>query len=146
MSDQSKEADVGTMFYDGLPTRVGHLENEMSALHEDNIRTRTAISTLGSQVSTLNETMKDLAGKLDQTRTKRPDFGVLAAWAGVLLMIMASFYAPINANLNNAIVTIAELQHTHEEASYMAGRRDSQIEHLMTAEKRMYEYQRDTKD
>ena len=129
---EGKDAVQGspTMFYDGLPTRVGHLENEMSALHEDNIRTRTAISTLGSQVATLTETMKDLATKLDVTRTRRPDMAAMAAWAGVLLMIMALVYGPMNYKIDHAQSEIGRLQEIHTENSYLQGRRDKAIELL----------------
>ena len=108
---------------DGIPTRVGHLENEMASLHEDNIRTRSAISTLGSQVATLTDTMKDLAIKLDQQRTRRPDMSAMAAWAGVLLMVGALAYAPISGRVYSAeesinSLNLQTLKHAKEAGKY----------------------------
>jgi hypothetical protein len=125
-----KDVPAGAMFYDGLPSRVGHLENEMTALHEDNIRTREALSTLGSQVNILNETMKDLATKLDVTRTRKPDVGAMAAWAGVLLMIMALVYTPLTSKIDAVSNIVEGLQMTHEESAYDRGYRDSAISSL----------------
>ena len=96
-------------FRDGLPTRVEQLETSVASLHQDSIRTQSALAALAGQVDGLSDTLRDIADKLDAQRTRRPEMGALATWAIVILTIGALAFAPISARL-----------HTIESAAFTA--------------------------
>ena len=106
---------------EGIPTRVGQLESMVDTLHQDSVRTQGAISGLVTQVSSLTDTMKDLAVKLDQTRTRRPDMGALASWAAVLLVIMGMTYAPLALRMSQHEETLKVNAATNREQDKMVG-------------------------
>ena len=88
-------------FRDGLPTRVEQLETSVASLHQDSIRTQSALAALAGQVDGLSDTLRDIADKLDAQRTRRPEMGALATWAIVILTIGALAFAPVSARLSN---------------------------------------------
>lgn len=86
-----------------LPKRVSSLEVTVGQLHEDQVETKRMISEQALSLSALQvasdangQLLRDVAGKLDETRTKKPPWGVFAAWATVLIVIGGLAFAPIN--------------------------------------------------
>lgn len=126
MSDQGKDAPVQhatSPFLDGLPTRVGKLEREMGALHEDSIRTRAVVEALGTQVSAMTETLKDFGNKLDVTRTKKPEWGAMGTWAGIILVLVGMAFAPMALRMaqheqNLLVQQAASREHDLSNAAY----------------------------
>jgi len=90
-----------TFARDGLQPRVEQLETSVASLHQDSIRTQSALAALAGQVDGLSDTLRDIADKLDAQRTRRPEMGALATWAIVILTIGALAFAPISSRLSN---------------------------------------------
>lgn len=95
MTTTRKDAHRADLFHEGLPTRVEQLETSVASLHQDSIRTQSALAALAGQVDGLSDTLRDIADKLDAQRTRRPEMGALATWAIVILTIGALAFAPL---------------------------------------------------
>lgn len=97
----------GTGGYD-LPKRVGALEVTVDQLHTDQVETKRMLADQGVSLASLQSTtnansqlLRDVAEKLDAARTKKPEWGVFASWAAVLLTIGALAFVPINKRVEN---------------------------------------------
>ena len=95
MTTTRKDAQRSDSFHEGLPIRVEQLETSVASLHQDSIRTQSALAALAGQVDGLSDTLRDIADKLDAQRTRRPEMGALATWAIVILTIGALAFAPL---------------------------------------------------
>lgn len=137
------------MFAHGLPTRVKHLETTVDALHKDSLLTQGALAGLSSQVAAMADSLKDFGSKLDDQRTKRPDWGTMATWAGVLLVVGAMAFSPVSKRvdrLENALDSdmahiyseIEKQKQVHVEDAFLMGQQQARLEALEKSETRTW--------
>lgn len=112
------------MSLEGVPARVDHLERVVDSLHEDSIRTQGALAALAGQLQGLDTNIRDIASKLDIARTRKPDLGMFAAWAMVLLTICGLAFYGVAWRLGYHEVYMQELSaqiHENETTMYNLG-------------------------
>lgn len=126
------------MFMHGLPTRVKQLETVVDSLHQDSIRTQGALQSLAGQVGQIAGSLKDLGDKLDIARTRKPDLGALATWAGVLILVGGMALQPTRATLSEHNVEIIRQQQVHLEDARAMGAFDARLDALEDREQRTW--------
>ena len=87
------------------------------------------VMTLSSKFDTLTA---NIMARFDaMAAARKPQFGVWAAWASVLIMTMAVLSTPLVMDLRELERNVARIQQEQVEQAYKDGRRDALIEQLM---------------
>lgn len=126
----AEKAERDAVFLHGLPTRVKHLESVVDTMHRDSLMMQGSLTGLSSQVNAIAETLKDFGSKLDTQRTQRPDWGTLAAWAGVLLVVGAMAFVPVRDNLEVFRSDLHDINEAAVENAYRMGQNDARLSAL----------------
>lgn len=83
-----------------IPVRVSHLETSVNQLHIDNQRTQTTLAGISAEQSAQSRLLGDIATKLDQTRTQKPNLTVLVSGIGVLITMSVLAFSPVYREMN----------------------------------------------
>lgn len=79
--------------------RVVRLETGFEQLHKDSLETRASLASLGASLDGVTRTVQDIAEKLDDTRTRKPNYiGMISAIisaAAVIITIGILALSPI---------------------------------------------------
>ncbi len=74
-----------------LEPRVSRLEGELAQL----------VTTVGDLTHSMETWQRDISGKIDRISDRsRPDFGLMAQWSGIILLIIGMIAAPIGYYFN----------------------------------------------
>lgn len=82
-------AGTDTEYSRDIPIRVSHLETSVNQLHVDNQRTQTTLAGIVAHQEAQSKVLSDIAGKLDATRTARPN---LVAYAMIALAAVGTTF------------------------------------------------------
>ena len=109
--------------------RVEHLENAVDALHRDSVRTQAALAGLATKVDSVTSTLVDIANKLDQHRTKRPDMQGIAAVLSLVLIIGGLALTPLYWRVDRIQVNVDDMAAVQWQRSGIIARYDADREH-----------------
>ena len=91
-----------------IPIRVSHLESSVSQLHMDNQRTQAALAGISAQQEAQGKLLSDIANKLDQTRTARPNIGMFVtigiSAVSLIMLIGVLSFSPVYREMDNSNV------------------------------------------
>ena len=91
-----------------IPIRVSHLESSVSQLHNDNQRTQAALAGISAQQEAQGKLLSDIANKLDQTRTARPNIGMFVtigiSAVSLIMLIGVLSFSPVYREMDNSSV------------------------------------------
>jgi len=86
-----------------IPVRVSHLETSVHQLHVDNQKTQTALAAISQEIGAQGKALSEIASKLEETRTRKPNLSAAVAAVGVIVTISILAFSPVYRELNEML-------------------------------------------
>lgn len=113
-----------------IPIRVSHLETSVNQLHIDNQRTQSTLAGIVAQQESQGRLLADIANKLDQTRTQKPNLPAVIAAVGVMITISVLAFAPVYRELSEFRFITAEISAELNERGKIIANSVARLDHI----------------
>lgn len=130
LSSTEAKGTVDTIFLEALPHRVGQLEIASQDLAHELMVVKGMATSTDAKVTAMAELLRNVDAKLDQSRTRRPDYNALASWAGVLVIIMGLVFGGLSWRMALHESSLADIDAASSQWHYERGRNDSTHEYF----------------